>query len=133
MQYLLDTNICVDAIRGRNVHVIERLKALPQGGLGISAITLGELEHGVARSQRPEQNRTALYRFCTLIDVLPFDAAAAQHYGPIRSDLERIGEVIGPMDLLIAAHARALGATLITNNDREFRRVQGLVVEDWRS
>jgi len=111
--------------------VLTRLRAAASEGVSISTITLAELEHGVALSAYPEKNEDALAQFLTLIEVLPFDAKAAAHYGSIRADLQRKGTLIGQMDLLIAAHARAYGLTAVTNNMREFTRVEGLTVEDW--
>ena len=99
--------------------------------MGISAIVLAELKHGVEKSSRPDQNRIALDKFCAPLTVLAFDDAAAGAYGRIRADLERDGQTIGAMDMLIAAHALAENAVLVTNNEREFRRVEGLAVENW--
>ncbi len=128
---MLDTNICIELIRGRGAKALRRLRRCRVGEVGISAITLAELEHGVEKSAKPEQNRLALHLFCAPIEVLPFDDAASVAYGRVRSRLERAGEVIGPMDLLIAAHALAERAALVTNNEREFRRVEGLRVQNW--
>jgi len=111
--------------------VLTRLRTAASEGVSISAITLAELEHGVALSAYPEKNADALAQFLTLIDVLSFDAKAAAHYGSIRADLQRKGTLIGQMDLLIAAHARAYSLIAVTNNVREFTRVEGLIVEDW--
>jgi tRNA(fMet)-specific endonuclease VapC len=94
-------------------------------------ITLAELEYGVEKSARPEQNRIALMEFCAPLELRPFEDSAAAEYGTIRACLERRGDVIGPLDQLIAAHALAEGATLVTNNEREFRRIEGLSVENW--
>jgi tRNA(fMet)-specific endonuclease VapC len=99
--------------------------------LCISAITMAELEFGVSKSSRPAQNRMALIAFLSRIRVLPFDADAAREYGDIRQDLTQKGSLIGANDLLIAAHARALGLTLVTNNTREFERVERLTLENW--
>jgi tRNA(fMet)-specific endonuclease VapC len=104
---------------------------LEVGEVGVSAVTLAELEYGVGKSRRPEQNRIALYAFCAPLEVRPFHDACAAAYGRVRADLEREEGTIGPMDLLIAAHALAEGATLVTSNEREFCRVQGLEVENW--
>lgn len=101
------------------------------GDVGISAITLAELEHGVEKSARPEQNRIALTQFCAPLEILPFDDASASAYGRIRAALEKKGQVIGPMDLLIAAHALTAAHTLVTSNEKELRRVKGLRVENW--
>lgn len=131
IRFLLDTNICIEAIRNRNVKTLERLQGCDVGDVGMSAITLAELEHGVEKSAKPGQNRIALNLFCAPMEILPFDDAAASAYGRIRADLERRGQLIGPMDLLIAAHALSAGVILVTNNEREFRRVKGLRVENW--
>jgi tRNA(fMet)-specific endonuclease VapC len=128
---LLDTNICIEIIRGRSVKVLKRLQQHAVGEVGISAITLAELEHGVEKSAKPGQNRIALSQFCAPLEILPFGDNAASVYGRIRAALERTGQVIGPMDLLIAAHALAASVTLVTNNEREFRRVKGLRRENW--
>jgi len=128
---MLDTNICIELIRGRGGKVLNRLKRCRVGEVGISAITLAELEHGVEKSSRPEQNRIALDTFCAPLEICPFDSAAAKVYGDIRTLLERSGQVIGPLDMLIAAHALAEGVTLVTNNEREFRRIKKLPVENW--
>lgn len=128
---LLDTNCCIDLIRGTPEDARRRLTRLAVGTVAISSITFAELCHGVEKSAQPGRNRVALTQFCLPLEVLPFDAPAAAEYGAIRAVLERKGTVIGPLDLLIAAHARALDATLVTNNLREFRRVPGLRVEAW--
>lgn len=128
---MLDTNICIALIRGRGGKMLARLARRRIGDVGISAITLAELEYGVAKSAKPARNRIALAEFCAPLEIRPFDDAAATVYGRIRVDLERAGEVIGPMDLLIAAHAMAENATVITNNEREFGRIEGLPVENW--
>ena len=131
MKYMLDSNICIYMIKKKPEIVLTRLRAAASDGVSISSITLAELEHGVALSAYPEKNADALAQFLTLIDVLSFDAKAAAHYGSIRADLQRKGTLIGQMDLLIAAHARAYSLIAVTNNVREFMRVEGLIVEDW--
>ena len=131
MKYMLDSNICIYLIKRKPEVVLSRLRAAASEGVSISAITLAELEHGVAMSAYPEKNADALAQFLTLIEVLPFDAKAAAHYGSIRADLQRKGTLIGQMDLLIAAHARACKLIAVTNNTREFTRVEGLIVDDW--
>lgn len=131
MTYMLDTNICIYAIKNKPQQVFKHMQDNLQKGLCISAITLAELEHGIAKSGFPEKNRTALARFLVIIDVLPFDEAAAGEYGKICAHLQRKGTHIGTMDMLIAGHARAQGCTLVTNNIKEFERVPGLQVENW--
>ncbi|MDR1571654.1 MAG: PIN domain-containing protein, partial [Clostridiales Family XIII bacterium] len=97
----------------------------------ISSITLAELEFGVSNSKSHERNRNALLAFSTLVEILPFDIQASAEYGEIRAALEKKGMPIGALDTLIAAHAKSRGLTLVTNNTREFRRVEGLFLEDW--
>ena len=109
----------------------DRLRQCAIGEVGLSTITLAELQYGVTKSQAPERNREALEAFILLLEVVTFDVAAAAAYGPIRAELERQGTPIGAIDLLIAAHALSLRVTLVTNNTREFIRVTGLRVENW--
>ena len=131
MRYLLDTNICIYVIRRRPPQVLARFERCAIGDIGLSTVTLAELQYGVVKSASPERNQQALDAFTLPLEVVPFDAAAAVAYGPIRATLERQGTPIGAMDLLIAAHALSLGLTLVTNNPREFRRVEGLQMETW--
>ena len=132
MRYMLDTNVCIDLIHGKRQGVIGKIREHMADGLCISSITLAELEHGVGKSARREQNRVALIKMLTIFKIIPFDDAAAEEYGRIRADLERRSLQIGPLDLLIAAHAKSEELVLVTNNIREFERVKGLAVEDWR-
>lgn len=129
--YMLDTNICIYIIRSKPGNVLKRLQQHLLSDIGISSITLSELEYGAAKSLRPQQNKLALAQFLAPIEILPYDDEAAQRYGNIRADLERKGTPIGSLDLLIAAHALSLDCVLITNNEAEFRRVEGLTVENW--
>ena len=133
MKYMLDSNICIYLIKKKPESVLTKLKAVAQDGVSISTITLAELEHGVALSAYPEKNADALAQFLSIIEVLSFDVKAASEYGLIRADLQRKGMLIGQMDLLIAAHAKAHGFIVVTNNVREFARVEGLKVENWTS
>jgi tRNA(fMet)-specific endonuclease VapC len=130
MKYMLDTNMCVFAIK-KNAHVLAAIKAHKDSGLFISAITLSELEHGICNSHYHEKNRLALTNFLLIITPLAYDDKAAQEYGKIRADLQKQGLLIGNMDMLIAAHAKSIAMTLVTNNTREFTRVRGLTIEDW--
>lgn len=130
MKYLLDTNIVIALSKGRP-EARARLAQLPAQALLLSPVVLCELEFGIAKSQRPEANRAALALLVAHLPVPDFNAEAALHYGRIRAALEAAGLPIGPNDLLIAAHALALGAVLVTDNVREFARVPGLVVENW--
>src|SRR5688572_8799165 len=99
--------------------------------VAVSSITLAELQYGVAKSARPAQHELLLAQFCAPLAILPFDDIAAETYGRVRAALERAGTPIGPLDTLIASHAMALELTLVTNNQREFERVEGLRVENW--
>ena len=131
MKYMLDTNICIFAIKHRPDVVIKKILSHEPEELCISAITYAELMHGVEKSMAVGRNRVALSLFLSPITILDFDGQAAEEYGRIRAALEKKGTPIGPMDMLIASHAKAEGLTLVTNNTREFNRVEGLVVEDW--
>jgi tRNA(fMet)-specific endonuclease VapC len=127
---MLDTNICVFAIK-KNSQVLSAIKSNRDKGIFISVITLSELEHGVCNSLYQEKNRLALVNFLSILSVLPFDSKAAMEYGILRADLQKRKCLIGNMDMLIAAHAKSANMTLVTNNTKEFNRVQGLTIEDW--
>lgn len=131
--YLLDTNICIFLLNQRSgfENIVRRLDGMRREDIGISAITVAELEFGVAASKKQHDNTKRLERFLLEFEVIAFDRASAAAYGPLRSMLQAQGTPIGPMDFLIAAHALALNATLVTNNTREFQRVPGLSLEDW--
>ncbi len=131
MKVMLDTNICIYIIKQKPQSVLERFRAFQVGDVGISSITLAELQYGAMKSARPQQNRESLKEFITPLDVASFDIAASEAYGTIRASLEKSGRPIGAMDFLIAAHALSLDARLATNNEQEFRRVRGLHVENW--
>ncbi len=131
MEVMIDTNICIYLIKRRPQSVLQRFGSFPAGEIGISAITLAELEYGVAGSARPRQNQEALQHFVSALQVAAFDKPATETYGKIRAAIEKKGHPIGAMDLLIAAHALSLRVRLVTNNEREFKRVPGLHVENW--
>jgi tRNA(fMet)-specific endonuclease VapC len=131
IRHLLDTNVCIELIRRRSGRVLARLGRCRVGSVGISSITLGELCYGAARSADPRKNLQALTQFCAPLHIASFDDRAAVSYGQVRSDLERAESPVGPLDTLIAAHAMALSAVLVTDNEREFRRVRGLQIENW--
>jgi tRNA(fMet)-specific endonuclease VapC len=128
---LLDTNICIYIIKKRPVDVFEKFRTLPLGSVGISTITLAEMEYGVVKSSQPEKNNEVLIRFITPLEIIPFNHNAALHYGAIRLSLEKQGTPIGAMDILIASQAMSMNTTLITNNEKEFIRIKGLKVENW--
>ena len=131
MKCMLDTDSCIFIIRQKPHAIRERFEACVVGDIGISMITLAELEYGAEKSSHPKRNREALEQFIDALDIALFDRQATLHYGQIRVNLEKKCQRIGGMDLLIAAHARSLGVTLVTNNEREFKRVPGLHVENW--
>ena len=131
MNYLLDTDICIYLIKRRPPQVLTRFQQCVPGDIGISTVTLAELEYGAAKSQFPERNRQALEQFILPLVISDFHTDAAAAYGPLRAQLERAGTPIGPLDLMIAAHALSLGVVLVTHNGREFERVPGLQFESW--
>jgi tRNA(fMet)-specific endonuclease VapC len=131
IRFLLDTNICIQIIRGRGSRALERLSRLDVGEAGISSITLAELCHGAAKSTDPPRNAFLIMEFCAALFIAPFDAKAADRYGRVRAELERAGTPTGPLGTLIAAHAMSLGVPLVTANKQEFRRVANLRVENW--
>ncbi len=131
MLYLLDTNICIYTIKQKPQQVFERFKKLEIGSAGISTITLSELYFGAEKSSNPTKNKLALEQFLIPLEILDYDFKVAMEYGQIRANLEKKGTPIGSLDLLIATHAKSLNLTLVTNNEREFLRVEGLKVENW--
>lgn len=130
LRYMLDTNICIYVMRSQPDRLRQRFSRFGEQ-LCISTIVLGELVYGAEKSAKPAVNLSAIGHFCGNLDVLPFTERAAHHYGQIRAELERMGRPIGPHDMMIAGHARSEGLTLVTNNEREFARVDGLRVENW--
>ena len=131
MTYMLDTNICIYAIKNRPETVLNKLKENIDKGICISAITLAELEHGVEKSSFPARNQVALLKFLSILSVLPFDAGAAVEYGRICAELQKKGTPSGTMDMMIAGHAKSENIIIVTNNTREFERVSGLIIENW--
>jgi tRNA(fMet)-specific endonuclease VapC len=131
MRFLLDTNTCIYIIKRKPSWVVERFSSLAVESIGVSSVTVSELWYGVCKSRKVEQNREALTEFLLPLAVAPYDERAAFDYGAIRASLERSGKTIGPLDLMIAAHARSLAVTLVTNNVDEFGRVEGLSIENW--
>lgn len=131
MKYMLDTNICIYAIKKKPGSVLKRLRSELDSGICISSVTLAELRFGVEKSLYPERNTVALSQFLVPLNVLPFDDTAAVEYGRICAFLQRKGTPIGTMDMLIAAHAKTVGIPLVTNNTKEFERVPDLLLENW--
>jgi len=130
LRYLLDTSLCIRVLRDRPATLRDRFNN-EADSLCISTIVLTELLHGAAKSARPDHNRREVEHFAARLEVLPFDAAGADHAADIRANLERAGRTIGGYDLLIAGHARSRGLIVVTGNLSEFNRVDGLRCEDW--
>lgn len=130
LAYMLDTNICIYLMKSRPFGLRERFDERT-GQLCVSTITLGELHYGAEKSSRRDRNIEAIEAFIARLDVLPYSAKAAMHFGQLRADLTRKGTPVGPFDMLIGAHARSEGLVLVTNNTREFARMPGLRVENW--
>jgi len=129
--FLLDTDTLIYILKRRPPSVAARVERLSPEGVAVSAISMAELTFGAEKSAHPTRSRRAVERVAEVLPVLPFDADAARAYGRLRRHLEQRGTPIGALDTLIAAHALALRATLVTNNTREFTRVPGLKVENW--
>ena len=128
---MLDTNICIYIIKRKPEKVLKKFLTFNVDEIGISTITLAELEFGIQNSSRPIQNKIALAEFILPLEISVFDEIATVEYGIIRSDLKKKGKLIGDLDMLIAAHAKSIDCVLVTNNEKEFCRVNGLIVENW--
>ena len=131
MNFLIDTNICIYIMNKRPPEVIHRFKDTEVGQIGISTITVSELNYGASKSNLRKQNFRRLEEFLAPFEIIPYSQNAPKYYGEIRSSLENQGNVIGPLDLLIAAHALSENLTLVTNNEKEFKRIKSLKVENW--
>ena len=131
MKVMLDTNICIYLIKQKPASVLAHFEQYALGEIGISSISVAELQFGVSNSQKQQQNQTALDLFLAPLEIVDFDVRAAQVYGRIRAHLAQQGSPIGAYDMLIAAHAQSLDVTLVTNNLREFSRVPKLRLENW--
>lgn len=131
MKYMLDTNICIYTIKRKPTHVLERFKQTEISEIAISSITLSELFYGVSKSSKPKKNFMALTQFVAPLEILPYSGEAAQYYGELRARLEKQGTPIGSLDMLIAAHALSVSSILVTNNEKEFKRVPVLKIENW--
>ena len=130
MRYMLDTNVCIEVLRRPQSPAADRFKA-NEASLSISTVTLHELNFGAEKSRRPEHQRELIESFAARLAVLEFDAKAAGHSGNIHATLAKTGSLIGAYDMLIAGHARSRGLIVVTNNLKEFSRVEGLRCEDW--
>ena len=131
MRYMLDTNICIYVIKNKPSWVKEKFSSLSPIDLCISSITTSELLYGAEKSKYPAKNKEALERFLSPLNIVDYGYKASLAYGKIRTFLEKTGNIIGSMDLLIAAHALSLNVTIITNNEKEFKKVKDLKVENW--
>jgi tRNA(fMet)-specific endonuclease VapC len=129
--YILDTNICIFAINKKPELVLNKIKKEIRKGIFISTLTIAELEYGVENSSRIEANRVALIKFLSIFNTLAFDDLDPIPYGRLKSKLKRTGSMIGPIDMLLAAQAISKGLILVTNNTKEFERIEGLKLEDW--
>jgi tRNA(fMet)-specific endonuclease VapC len=129
--YLLDTNICIYVINNRPQNVVEKVKTFDSRDIKLSSVSVSELEYGVSKSKYREKNREALIHFLSGFEIIPFDEKDAEVYGLIRADLENRGEIIGPYDMQIAAQAMTRDLILVTNNVKEFERIQNLQLENW--
>jgi tRNA(fMet)-specific endonuclease VapC len=130
LRYMLDSNLCIHVMRNPDSRAADKMKE-NAGALAISMITVHELFYGADKSRRPTYQRDLVMDFASKIEVLDFDAGAADHSGNIHATLAKVGAIIGAFDMLIAGHARSRGLIVVTNNLREFTRVEGLRCEDW--
>ncbi len=133
MKYMLDTNICIYIIKKHPEKVLEKFKSIKAGEICMSSIPLSELMFGVQKSEHKQKNTIALQGFTSPLEIIAYDEKAAHHYGNMRAYLEKQGTPIGPMDLMIAAHAQSLKSILITHNTKEFHLIPNLKMEDWNS
>jgi len=131
MKYLIDTNICIYIMNNHPPEVLEKFKHIGVGEVGISSISVSELHYGACKGKKTKENIKRLEEFLYPFEILTYDEEASREYGKIRSHLEKKGQVIGPLDMLIAAHAMSNKLTIITNNTKEFKRIKSLKVENW--
>jgi len=129
--YLLDTNICIFLIKKKNPLLIEKFKKNYNKGIFISSLTLAELEYGVENSEHIEKNRLSLIEFLTIFEILNFEQKDAKEFGIIKRDLRNSGKMIGAVDALLAAQSISRKLIFITNNTKEFERINNLKIEDW--
>ena len=131
MKYLFDTNICIYLIKNKPVSVLRRFSKIAPGSIAVSNITVAEMYYGIAKSSKQNQNTIALEEFLLPLMIIDFDKNDARIYGKIRYELEKRGKIIGAMDLLIGAQAMSRNLILVTNNEKEFKRIDALKVENW--
>ncbi len=131
MMFLIDTNICIYIMNDHPPEVIQKFREIGVGNICISSITVSELQYGVWNSRQLKKNTKRLEEFLCPFEILAYDENASNYYGKIRSQLEEQGNIIGPLDMLIAAHALSENFTLVTNNVKEFKRVKSLKIKNW--
>jgi tRNA(fMet)-specific endonuclease VapC len=131
MKYLFDTNICIYLLKKHYVKIAKKVEKIGIENIFISTISIAELEFGIAKSNKPEENEDTLYKFLVPFTTVTFDHNSARLYGKIRANLQKKGTPIGNMDMLIASVALANDMTIVTNNVKEFKRVPELIVENW--
>jgi len=129
--YLLDTNICIYAIKKKPILVLKQIKEKSKLGIYISALTVAELEYGIENSTKIEENRISLLKYLSLFNILPFDDKDAIPYGKLKAKLKKEGQIIGPIDMLLAAQALSKDLIFVTNNTKEFERIENLKLENW--
>jgi tRNA(fMet)-specific endonuclease VapC len=129
--YLLDTNICIYAIKNKPISVLEKIKENSKLGIYISSLTIAELEYGIENSNRVKENRVSLIKFLSIFNILSFDDKDAIPYGKLKAKLKKEGTIIGPIDMLLAAQALSKDLILVTNNTKEFERIENLKLENW--
>jgi len=129
--YLLDTNICIYAIKNKPECVLKQIKDKSRNGIFISSLTIAELEFGVENSINKDANRIALLKFISIFNFLCFDDMDAIPYGKLKAKLRKEGKIIGPIDMLLAGQAISKDLILITNNTKEFNRIENLKLENW--
>ena len=131
MKFMLDTNICIYIIKQKPVKVLKRFTQHSPGDILISSVSIAELRYGAEKSLHVQQNHDALSSFLVPLEIAAFEEKASDEYGKVRAQLEKKGQTIGSMDMLIGAHALSLGVTLVTNNTKEFKRIKKLKLENW--
>jgi len=129
--YLLDTNICIYAIKNKPSHVLDIIKERSKYGIYISSLTIAELEYGIENSNRVEENRIALLKFISIFNILCFDDMDAIPYGKLKAKMKKEGNMIGPIDMLLAAQALSKDLIFVTNNTKEFIRIDNIKLENW--
>ena len=132
MKYLLDTNVWIDYLTGRYPTVVTRIQESPPDDLCLSSVVMAELRYGAEKSKRKRLNHDLLDTLARDVRCVDFDLDGARAYGELRTAVEKRGTPLGPYDMMIAAHARSLGLIVVTDNEREFRRVRSLQVQNWR-